>query len=274
MARQSSLLNAVFNIASSIHWTFSVAIAVLAYFGFHFLANLPVPAPGSVQDLADNTVRHFIRVFSFFFQYAVPAIFSFGAILSFVRSLRQRKLHAEVAAGGDRAALESISWSDFEILTSEVFRRKGFSVRRRGGNGADGGIDLEMWQGKDRYLCQCKQWKSTKVGVNVVRELFGVMSAEGAAGGFVVASGGFTKEAEKFAQGRSIELVSTDLMLRLVSQTNDESNERTGNSMDTPACPSCGSEMILRRAKKGDNAGGSFWGCSNYPRCRGIRPAR
>jgi ribosomal protein L37AE/L43A len=33
-------------------------------------------------------------------------------------------------------------------------------------------------------------------------------------------------------------------------------------------CPKCGSEMLLREAKKGTNIGQSFWGCSNFPKCR------
>ncbi len=37
-----------------------------------------------------------------------------------------------------------------------------------------------------------------------------------------------------------------------------------------PHCPKCGSEMVLRTAKSGSNQGEQFWGCSNYPRCRGI----
>jgi predicted RNA-binding Zn-ribbon protein involved in translation (DUF1610 family) len=39
---------------------------------------------------------------------------------------------------------------------------------------------------------------------------------------------------------------------------------------ESPRCPKCGGEMILRTAKKGANAGGQFWGCSNYPQCRGM----
>lgn len=35
-------------------------------------------------------------------------------------------------------------------------------------------------------------------------------------------------------------------------------------------CPKCGSEMVLRTAKRGGNQGGQFWGCSKYPECRGI----
>lgn len=49
----------------------------------------------------------------------------------------------------------------------------------------------------------------------------------------------------------------------------------TGVPSDSaPACPKCGSKMILRTAKSGANAGGQFWGCSNFPRCRTILPAK
>ena len=36
-------------------------------------------------------------------------------------------------------------------------------------------------------------------------------------------------------------------------------------------CPQCGSSMRLRVAGKGANKGGQFWGCSQYPKCRGTR---
>lgn len=39
----------------------------------------------------------------------------------------------------------------------------------------------------------------------------------------------------------------------------------------TPTCPKCGSPMVLRTAKRGSSPGSQFWGCPNYPRCRGIR---
>jgi len=35
-------------------------------------------------------------------------------------------------------------------------------------------------------------------------------------------------------------------------------------------CPKCGSEMVIREAKKGVNTGKKFWGCSTFPKCRGI----
>jgi len=35
-------------------------------------------------------------------------------------------------------------------------------------------------------------------------------------------------------------------------------------------CPICGSQMVLRVAKKGPNTGNKFWGCSKFPGCRGA----
>jgi ssDNA-binding Zn-finger/Zn-ribbon topoisomerase 1 len=37
------------------------------------------------------------------------------------------------------------------------------------------------------------------------------------------------------------------------------------------SCPQCGSAMVLRTAKTGANAGSQFWGCSQFPECRGTR---
>jgi len=36
------------------------------------------------------------------------------------------------------------------------------------------------------------------------------------------------------------------------------------------ACPECGSNMVLRNAKKGSDIGNQFWGCSAFPKCRTV----
>ena len=36
------------------------------------------------------------------------------------------------------------------------------------------------------------------------------------------------------------------------------------------ACPKCGSLMVLRKTKNGQNIGKKFWGCSKFPQCRCI----
>ena len=40
---------------------------------------------------------------------------------------------------------------------------------------------------------------------------------------------------------------------------------------NSPSCPICQHPMVLRRARRGQNAGRQFWGCSKYPSCRGVR---
>lgn len=37
-------------------------------------------------------------------------------------------------------------------------------------------------------------------------------------------------------------------------------------------CPKCGSVLVVRSRKSGDNAGNQFWGCSQYPKCRFTQP--
>ena len=41
-----------------------------------------------------------------------------------------------------------------------------------------------------------------------------------------------------------------------------------------PACPKCGQPMALRTARRGPHAGRRFWGCQNYPDCKGTRPGK
>jgi hypothetical protein len=37
-----------------------------------------------------------------------------------------------------------------------------------------------------------------------------------------------------------------------------------------PLCPVCGAKMIRRTSTRGAHKGEYFWGCSNYPKCRGL----
>src|SRR4051812_7647087 len=44
------------------------------------------------------------------------------------------------------------------------------------------------------------------------------------------------------------------------------------DSSDTiPHCPICNALMVKRLARRGAGAGSTFWGCCNYPKCRGTR---
>ena len=139
--------------------------------------------------------------------------------------------------------------------------------------GPDGGVDLRLYsEGSPRVgvLVQCKAWNSLKVGVKEVRELFGVMAAEGVNEGIFVTTSGFTVEAHEFARGKTIALIDgPDLLGKLLALPVEDQRhilERcTADDFQTPTCPSCGIKMVKRTASR---TGQQFWGCANYPRCR------
>jgi four helix bundle suffix protein len=46
----------------------------------------------------------------------------------------------------------------------------------------------------------------------------------------------------------------------------------TSEKSDSPPCPLFGKPVLRRTARQGPNTGQSFWGCSQYPDCKGVRP--
>ena len=140
--------------------------------------------------------------------------------------------------------------------------------RKRAVEARDGGVDLVLKKDGEKFLVQCKQWKTYKVGVTILRELFGVMAAEGATGGFVVTSGNFTQEAMDFSEGKNIELIDGVALASMIkniqpiSALNEAKLKREVPLRETsdPTCPNCGSRMVRRAARQGANAGRDFWG--------------
>lgn len=270
--KKSSAFEDLIEVIALLPWWIGIALAIAAFLFLHYIATLPNPQPTDIKAMGSFAGRQLWITFALFLQYAVPVALLIGAGISAFGAVRHRRLHANVSRNPSRNSLEAMSWREFEELVGETFRRKGFLVEQRGGNGPDGGVDLVLHLGSDKYLVQCKQWKARSVGVATVRELFGVMAAEGAVGGFVVASGDFTDEASRFAEGRAIELVDTQTLLMLVTSTRPDSTA-AAPSPAIPVCPKCGLRMVMRTAKRGGSQGRDFWGCQRYPDCRGTRPA-
>jgi len=38
-----------------------------------------------------------------------------------------------------------------------------------------------------------------------------------------------------------------------------------------PNCPKCGAVMVLRTAQRGKYREQKFWGCTDFPRCKGVK---
>ncbi len=154
-----------------------------------------------------------------------------------------------------------MSWREFEDLVASVYQAKGYSIEPRGGDSPDGGIDLIVRKNNLSWIVQCKHYRSQWVDERPLRELLGVVTAKGAAGGILVACGVFDEKALAFAkENEELELIGGE-QLRDIIATAVPSNDPAAK------CPSCGSPM---REKTGRF--GPFLGCSNYPACHGWLP--
>ena len=279
MARRSrgGVLGACFEIAQMLPWWVGAILAGMSWAVLHWLASTDAPIDTSPARLAQTIAWRFGIPIAGLLQYVVPPLFLAGAVASLLGRRKRGELLRTVATNDSITALRGMSWRDFELLVGEAFRLRGYSVIETGGGGPDGGIDLELRKDRELFLAQCKQWRAFKVSVGVVRELFGVMAARGAAGGFVVTSGVFTKEAHAFASGRNIELLDGPALVAMIGRTprdapiEDRPLQDTRTAEPAPACPKCGEPMVRRLARNGANAGGTFWGCTRYPACRGVR---
>ena len=164
----------------------------------------------------------------------------------------------------------------YERYVGEYYHRKGYSVTQRGGAGADGGVDLVIAKDGERLLVQCKHWKAFRVGPQPLRELWGLVDHEKAAGAVFVTSKDFTVEAQAFAKGKRLELVDGTQLAVMVAAVKSaasglESERPTAEGpVATRTCPACGAPMVARTAQRGPRSGERSWGCSTYPKCRGV----
>ena len=270
-------------------WWACLILAVASFWYFRVVAATPVLDAGS-GDLATLVQHSLIGGLVAAAQYIVPVVCLAAAGLSFFARAHRKSLLRDVEQARSAAALADMSWREFEMLVGEAFRRRGYVIKETGGNGPDGGIDLVLTKAGEKFVVQCKQWKAQKVGVEIVREHFGVMVAAGATGGFVVTSGRFTQASKDFAKGRNLNLIDGPALFAMIQEARKPTPQAASNTPKAspipspvdavprptksagPSCPQCSAAMIQRTARSGSNAGNAFWGCTQFPRCRGVRP--
>ena len=281
MARRQGGFSDFLDLASKLPWQVGCGLAGVSFLVLHFttIAFAGSPSAPSLGEFGNIVVHQIVHTGAYLLQFVVPLGFLIGGAVSFFKGSPRRSLFAKASAA-PRAAVSGLDWRDFESLMGEVFRRDGYQVTERGGSSPDGGVDLVLTKSKQRYLVQCKHWRTQQVGVTVVRELNGVIAAQGAAGGFVVTGGEFTREAREFANRTKIVLICGDALEKLIGAVSASATPVSGehkeeprarlDRQDTPACPKCGTSMVQREAKRGKHMGNSFWGCGQYPKCKGI----
>jgi restriction system protein len=156
--------------------------------------------------------------------------------------------------------LQAMSWREFEDLVAAYYYGQGYDVEPRGGDVADGGIDVIVRKDNKRWIVQCKHYKWQWIEERPLRELLGVVTANRADGGIFVTCGVFDDKAMAFAKAsQKLELIAGEQLRDLIASArgNDHRME----------CPKCGSSMRQKSGRYGE-----FLSCINYPACDGSLP--
>lgn len=181
------------------------------------------------------------------------------------------------------SAIKNLDAIALEKYIAELFQRMGYKVSLTPAVG-DHGIDVRLVNPRgEKEVAQCKQWpKRNKglVGEPEVRDFYGAMMAENAVLGYMIAPHGFTQEAMRWATGKPIVLAHANWLYLKASEIDFEPDDAVIvesiqqsdilKKRDMPVCPRCGTQLIVKRARKGTHAGQLFYGCPNYPRCRAF----
>lgn len=289
---RTSTARDIVDLTAMLPWWVGVVLAIASYLPLSAVARRSVEVTSADILTSGVAMSVVVKGLASVGQYVLPVLFLAGAAASAVGRHRRRRLLD--SASDSAGAISGMRWQEFELLVGEAFRRQGYQVTESGGGGADGGVDLVLSRrslgGTEKTLVQCKHWRANKVGVTVVRELYGVMAAKGAAAGIVVTSGRFTNEAHAFADGRNLRLVDASTLVDLIRSGREglqshkipasaDALEKapartatdTASRLEFPSCPVCEKAMVQRIAKRGLQAGNRFWGCAAYPACRGTR---
>jgi len=208
-------------------------------------------------------------------------------LISLYNSYRKEKL---LDRQKDIDSIKALTWKEFEELIAEAYRRMGYSVVENYDIGPDGGVDIVLRKNGNTYLVQCKQWRSFKVGVKVVREMYGIMTDRRATGVMIITTGVFTQEAKNFAKDKPIDLIEGNQVVEMIRSvqakqvylktetwpsyyinTDNINTEEPKPKISENICPKCGGKLVIRVARHGKNVGNKFWGCSNYPKCKFIK---
>lgn len=252
-------------------WWVSVLLSAFTYFALSTLIPALIPHnDNAIAQMVNNGISQGLETFA----PIASMVLLLPAPFSFLKSFRLRHNYDVTSTREDIA---SLSWIQFEGLVGEYYRQQGYRVKQNLDHSPDGGVDIELVKDGKVTLVQCKHWKARKVGVKVLRELYGVLLDRQAEKMIVVTSGEFTLDAQRFAQDKRFELIHGTLLLQLLHKAKQtdtpalvqkEISTAQTQEQERLICPHCNSPMVLRTARKGTNAGKKFYGCSSFPKCR------
>ena len=158
----------------------------------------------------------------------------------------------------------------FERAVGEIFRDLGHDTKVTSYSG-DGGVDVRHGNDGETTLIQCKA-ERLRVSRGVLKATLEVGEARLADHVAVASTTGFADKAKKYAADYVIDLYGPEELAELGKKAKENLWNIVGNlvieTSNAPFCPECGKVMVQRLPHHSVQP---FWGCSDYPRCTGIK---
>lgn len=248
-----------------------VVLAVACYVGLHQLTKVYADVEGVAR--VGLQAAHWG-------QYIIPGVLLLAALFlgrgeddrRHVRSVQRSAPARSVGSPHDSPIrmdpFRVMSEDDFQRLMIEFFTRNGFTMESVPSALGDG-VDLMLSKNSKTYVAQYRHWREHRVDVPKVREQYTVMQAAKAHGVFVITTGEFSYKAIQFAEDKNISLID-GLKLRRLVKRNSAAVQSGEGGEQSPLCPLCAAEMLIRTTTDSEGRDRRFWSCSNYPKCVGT----
>jgi hypothetical protein len=182
--------------------------AILAYLALGRVA-LPGPAPGTDPE-------RLLRALAGVGQWLVPAALLAAAAVAAYRRRRLVTLIKELATSPVSTTLRDLGRSEFEALVSQAFRQAGYEIGEPRTRCSGGPTELILTGAGQSGIVHTRYWRAWRVGAAAVWDLSAAMTAGGARRGFLVIPGEFTRDAQRMAEGKPIELIDGASLLALL----------------------------------------------------------
>jgi hypothetical protein len=146
----------------------------------------------------------------------------------------------------DLESINSMDGHEFENLISKLLINMKFKVEQTKKT-ADGGIDIFAYNEEPvvggKYIVQCKR-SSSPISESVVRDLYGVVTAERASKGILITNANFSSASTKFSENKPIELIDGYKLVNLLVKHFD-----FGKNIQEPEMPKH-QELLYRAITK------------------------
>lgn len=196
-----------------------------------------------------------------FWRWVVYGVLYLFAVIAIVIWKKRKRFKMEGKWFSDRDLIQKLQgmkpW-EFENYIADLFSKLGYKTEVTGG-AYDEGVDVIAQKNGIKHYIQCKKFITQAVSVGAMRDFYGAIADHLANGkGYFITTNIFTLEAERFVEGKPIELIDGQKLIEYIRLA-----EKSKNKSDSKVCPKCGGKLEEKVGKYG-----KFLGCSNYPKCQ------